>query len=67
MPVSGKQVAGSCVSLLLALGTGALFYIYGPSEFERTQAIASTLATLAGTLFGLILTAASFLLSGMGK
>jgi len=67
MRVSGKQVAGGCVNLLLALGTGVLFCVYGPSEFERIQAIASTLATLAGTLFGLILTAASLLLSGMGK
>jgi len=67
MRVSAKQVVKFCVSLLLALGVGILSYVYGPVEFERIQAIASTLATLAGTLFGLILTAASLLLSGMGK
>jgi len=67
MSVLGKQVMRFCVSSLFALCGGVLFCIYGPVEFERIQAIAGTLATLAGTLFGLVLTSASLLLSGTGK
>ena len=67
MRISRARTARLSVSLLLAVVAGFLFHRYGPDEFSRVQTIASALASVAGLLFGLTLTAASLLLSGTGK
>lgn len=51
-------------SVLVGLAAGVLSFAYGPGNQSQLQTIAGTLATVAGTLFGMVLTAGSLLASG---
>lgn len=53
---------------LIAVAVSAwAFYRIGPVEIGRVELIAGTLATVAGTLFGLVLASASLLISAGDK